>query len=635
MVGNMLVAQISIGGTPLGRSPEFLALFGHLPLAVETVPALDLPKIYKEDAASTDNRRFTAPVQVNWGLDNAGQWLDLPNGDRLWRLQLRASETKALAVLYDTFFLPEGSKFYMYSEDGKQILGGYTSRNNPRTGRFMTGLIDGATAILEYYEPKSAAGKGRIHIFRIDQAYKKEYQEPSDYEFQVKGGNLDLGFGTSLPCHININCPDGQNWEKQKRSTCRILMVLAEGFGYCSGSLLNNTNSDGTPYVLSANHCQAGYTPLYDMWRFDFNYETNGCTNPAAEPSFQSVLGCTLRASREQSDLLFMEIFDRIPQEYNVYFNGWSRVTTAPASSAHIHHPRGDIKKISVENHAAEIYAFPIVWNNGVTTPANNHFKVVFDKGTFEIGSSGGSLFDPNGRVVAQLHGGFSDCGLFIAYFGRLSMSWEGGGTPQSSLKTWLDPAQTGAMTIDGMENPINNSTAVVSGKVALLDGRGVQNVTITLLDENKHTTTDLAGNFLLENVSTNKSYTLQPSKTTGVTNGISVLDVVEVRKHILHLQRLETPYQLIAADANSSKSISLTDLVEIQKAVLQLSTEFADTPSWRFVPSDYTFPDFNSDTFSFTWPEQQQLTNLTADATVNFTAIKIGDLNNSVNPAE
>src|SRR5690606_7190306 len=139
------------------------------------------------------------------------------------------------------------------------------------------------TAIIEYYEPLPARGQGRFRIFRVDHAYRRELESAA---------LLNFGFGTAWDCHKNANCPEGDPWEKQKRSACRVLMVLEEGTGYCSGTLINNTEEDGTPYILSAYHCQEGYTPVYDLWRFDFSYQSSGCANPASEPLPNSVLGC-------------------------------------------------------------------------------------------------------------------------------------------------------------------------------------------------------------------------------------------------------------------------------------------------------------------------------------------------------
>ena len=71
-----------------------------------------------------------------------------------------------------------------------------------------------------------------------------------------------------------------------------------------------------------------------------------------------------------------------------------------------------------------------------------------WDAGTTEPGSSGSHLFDQNHCVVGQLGGGFAACGNDEPdWYGRLSVSWTGGGTSATRLSDWLDPFGNGALT--------------------------------------------------------------------------------------------------------------------------------------------------------------------------------------------
>ncbi|MCB9265399.1 MAG: hypothetical protein H6558_10270, partial [Lewinellaceae bacterium] len=270
-----LAAQQSSGGIPTGLSDGFREAYGDKPLPVEKAPRLNLKKIREEDEKHTGVPRFAAPLEVNYTLENSGVWTELEDGSLLWRLKVRSEGALALAAFYKSLYLPPGSKLFMYSEDGKQVLGAYTFRNNRPSGQFMTGFVRGETAVIEYYEPASARGQGELQIFRIDHAYQKDNFRAAEQELE-NASLLTLGFGASRPCNKNANCPEGDPWEDQKRSACRIIMALEEGTGYCSGTLVNNTAEDGTPYVLSAFHCQDGYTPIYDLWRFDFSYQSTG-----------------------------------------------------------------------------------------------------------------------------------------------------------------------------------------------------------------------------------------------------------------------------------------------------------------------------------------------------------------------
>ena len=419
---------------------------------------------------------------------------------------------------------------------------------------------------------------------------------------------------------------------------------MEEGTGFCTGNLLNNAAEDQKPYILSAGHCQDGFTPQYNFWRFDFNYEASGCSNPGSEPAFQSVLGSTLRASRRQNDFLLLEIQNPIPPSYNVYFNGWDRKNAPPPTSFCIHHARGDIKKISIENNAATILPTEFSWQNaqGViisTTPPNHMFRVKFDDSTIEAGSSGAALFDPNGRVVGQLHGGFflGSCTVndAFSFFDRFSLSWEGGGTPETRLKDWLDPEDTGLTFIDGIEQT-GVAMARVSGFIRDANGRSVAGVNVQLVGAlTMATVTDTTGAYRFENLPTGTSLGLILEKNFNARNGIGVLDIILISKHILSIEPFESPLSLLAADVDNSGSINILDLIQIRKITLSIDLAFPSSPAWRFLPAGFTFLDPQRPWDDFI-PSVFSLPAFSGNLeNINFTGIKMGDVDFSANPRE
>ncbi len=618
--------QISMGGFPISFQPAFEAQYSGDNLKSNVLPPFPIDKVLQEDQRRS-GARFAAPIQVDFSLQNAGQWTTFPNGDRLWRLKVHSAGALSLAFLYDDLYLPPGATLYMYNEERTQILGAYTTHSNTPDGTFLTGFLRGATAILEYYEPRAVRGQGRLHIFRVDHAYKSDETAKSLLN--------SFGFGASNPCNININCTQGTNWQKQKRGICRIIVVVEEGSGYCSGTLVNNTADDGKPYIISAFHCQDGFTPKYNFWRFDFNYETNGCTNPSSEPVFQSVLGSTLRSSRRENDFLLLELNASLPAGINTYFNGWSRNPTPPATSVSIHHPRGDIKKIAIENQAAVIFANSFPWSNGVVSPPEHLLRVRFDNSTVEVGSSGAPLFDPQGLIVGWLHGGVSlgDCNQTTAYYDRFTLAWEGGGAPENRLKDWLDPANTDVLALDGAEQRMDGMIAF-GGFVRMENDKGIGGVNITLSGVmNTSTVTDSNGFYQFPNLPAGGVYGISLAKNYNDRNGISALDVALTSKHILSVQPLNSPLKIWAADVNNSKSVTTLDLIKMRRMILGLDMDLgAGIPSWRFVPEDYEFSnpmapwnDFFPSFFHHP-PSNQDVLDF------NFTGVKIGDVNDSAN---
>ncbi|MFQ5495882.1 MAG: fibronectin type III domain-containing protein, partial [Phycisphaerae bacterium] len=119
--------------------------------------------------------------------------------------------------------------------------------------------------------------------------------------------------------------------------------------------------------------------------------------------------------------------------------------------------------------------------------------------------SSGSPLFDQNHRIVGQLHGGFAACGNNDSdWYGRFSVSWNGGGTPSSRLRDWLDAAGTGAMTVDFVSLATLCSTAGVveldrpryaceiSARITVVDcdlnrnGGAIDTVTVDVLSDSE-----------------------------------------------------------------------------------------------------------------------------------------------------
>ena len=110
--------------------------------------------------------------------------------------------------------------------------------------------------------------------------------------------------------------------------------------------------------------------------------------------------------------------------------------------------------------------------------------------------------------------------------------------------------------------------------------------------------------------------------------NGVSTLDLVKIQKHLLGKEIITSPYKLIAADANNSQSASAIDLVELRKLILGVYTRLPNNKSWRFFAKNSMVQDT-----THPWPFKE-----TIDMTINgsvsdedFIAIKIGDVNNSV----
>ena len=424
-------AQISQADLPIRSTVSKLPVLEQS--SVHVLERVNVEALVKEDKVTDQHKdiawRFGAVIPVNFNLENAGTWSELPNGDKLWRLRIESRNAKSLNFNFDAYQLPPGASLHIYNPEKTEFLGAFTSENNKADSLFATFILKSDAAILEYYEPKEVAFKGVLSIESVVHGYRH----------LDKAGS---GFGDAGLCNINVNCPIGAPWDKVKRSV--VMIMLANNNRVCSGVLVNNTLEDGKPYVLTANHC-----PINTNNIFAFNYDSPTCTPPTNPTGNQTINGCYLRSnnsSTSASDFNLVELTSVPPAAFRPYYAGWSNLDQASAYSACIHHPLGDVKKISLDDQAAE--------SSGYYSPGNDHWAVLeWDTGTTQDASSGSPLFNEQKRVVGQLHGGDASCANDTTdYFGKFSYSWDTEQDSSRQLKYWLDPNNSGVNVVDGYD---------------------------------------------------------------------------------------------------------------------------------------------------------------------------------------
>jgi lysyl endopeptidase len=404
--------------------------------------------------------RFARFLPADISLANAGTWTTLPGGGRVWRIGISSPGALALIPCFDAFLLPPGATLHVYTPARDEVLGAFTSSNNPHDGRYNTGLIHGDYCIIEYYEPAAVAGQGRIHMNELGHAYR-----------MVPPLKQGIGFGGSEPCEVNVRCPEGDNWQDTKNAIVRILVKAGSDAGWCSGSLVNNANQDCSPYVLSADHCYQDEVNNWadpsasdlSQWVFYFQFESPSCSDPASQGALANdyMTGCTFAAASLDdggttgSDFSLLKLNTTPPLSYIPYYAGWSNINTASHSGAGIHHPAADIKKISTYDQTLLSTSF------GGITP-DTHWQVqwiptISGHGVTEPGSSGSPIFDVNAHIVGTLTGGQSDCSTpdSADLYGKFSYHWAGNGSADSTrLQPWLDPNNTGIQTLAGIYGP-------------------------------------------------------------------------------------------------------------------------------------------------------------------------------------
>lgn len=174
----------------------------------------------------------------------------------------------------------------------------------------------------------------------------------------------------------------------------------------------------------------------------------------------------------------------------------------------------------------------------------------------------------------------------------------------------------------------IYNVTKVVAGNIQTANKQAVEGVSIQLAgnDISNTVATDVTGYYAFDKVKPGV-YELTPQKNDYPLNGVSTFDLIQITKHLLSITPFSTYNQYIAADVNANGSISNADIVELRRMILGLQTGFTKNTSWRFVEKGIQYDIAQPEAWLPRLPSSKTLLDLN-QPTVDFTAIKVGDLN-------
>ncbi len=428
IIGILILTQIGLAQQVQEGSP-----YSRLQGLDYNYHVIDLPNVdAKALLAEDSNRAAGTPFRyghkhfVDFSTEDSGVWEETADGGLFWQISVKSENAYALSFEYDNFFIPEGGELYVLSPGYEMIQGAYTSINNSNRGRFATPHLKGDTAIIEYYQPAGTNGILSLVITEIIHDYR-DIMRFSDEDRERN-------------CGENAVCYEDEGYQEPIDAAAWLDM----GGFICSGAMVNNVRQDLTPYFLTAWHCVDGdYPPTF---RFYFNYETTSCSGSwASQGSYAYSSDLVADSDGMDSDWALLLIDDDIEDSWNVFYAGWDAVGDYPLISCGVHHPGGDPKKINIDDDQA----WGDYWDNagGVTT----HWKVNWDEGGTEGGSSGSPLFNDSFQIVGQLSGGPAGaCGTSYDLYGKFSRGWDWDLPSNRRMIDWLDPDYTGTLVIDG-----------------------------------------------------------------------------------------------------------------------------------------------------------------------------------------
>jgi uncharacterized repeat protein (TIGR01451 family) len=167
-----------------------------------------------------------------------------------------------------------------------------------------------------------------------------------------------------------------------------------------------------------------------------------------------------------------------------------------------------------------------------------------------------------------------------------------------------------------------------LTGNVSTEENQPVEKVVMTLEGVDQTFNTNEDGNYNSSNMVA-ANYMMKPTKKDGILEGVNTLDLIMIQRHLLGLNKLTSPYKLIAADINNDNKISVSDLVDLRKNILGISDKFTNNDSWKTIDKDFSFAN-PSNPFATAYPTFKEILDPNGELVANFVGVKIGDVNGS-----
>ena len=415
-------AQVAPWRTRHVRLPE-----GFAPDRAKALPSTDKPGIpmqvgFPRAIGSMQTVRDTR-AELAWEA-----WVD---GRTVAAVAVTSPGAAALRLGLHVEALPQGTVLRFHSGNGHDTLemGAEEIARIPTLPEVWSPVVESDTIVMEVELPPEAS--------------------PADVSLAApRVSHLVASPATGFPvakaassCNLDAACYQG-SWSSESNAVARILFTRDGSTYVCSGTLLaDKDTSTAVPYFLTANHCvgtQAAASTVQSYWF----YRASACDSGLRGNYRTLTGGATLLYASETTDTALLRLNGTPPA--GVTYAGWI-VGGTPAIGAPvtgIHHPTGDLQKISFGNIRNYYSCAPGEAGKFSCSTAGSStstfYSVGWRQGVTESGSSGSALFLDNGRyLVGQLYGGNGSCTEPGAdFYGRFDVAYNAG------MSRWLGTTQ-------------------------------------------------------------------------------------------------------------------------------------------------------------------------------------------------
>lgn len=338
-----------------------------------------------------------------------GEWLELDPDRSLWRLNIASPQATALRLNLKGVELPAGGQLFVYSAEDPEATHVYESRGPYGDGEFWTAPVTGEEIAVEAIVPRGS--QARFEVSALGHEWRSATPEPA---------------GAAGSCNLDVSCH--ADWRDDARSVVLITFNDANFIYQCSAALVNNLTADYSPLLLTAGHCLSTDTLARTLYA-DIDYRSYQCGAQFPDTSTRGS-GARMLAHSSAADVSLLVLLGIVPRDLPLA--GWNSESVPSGSNViGIHHPQGDMKKISF----------------GATTTASPqypaHLAVKWTSGITESGSSGSPLFKADHKIVGVLSGGESSCSnpAGVDYYGGIASAYPviqpyfEGGLPNDSFE--------------------------------------------------------------------------------------------------------------------------------------------------------------------------------------------------------
>lgn len=368
-------------------------------------------------------------------------WSPTPGGDKSSALRFTSPGAKGVRLGLRVESLPPGTlvRFYadadakMYEISGQEILtviqrnlDAGDSTANARI--YWSPNLGGEALTVEIQIPRNAAATDvRVAVPLLSHA-----------SVDIRRSGLLEKAGQGGSCTLDVSCTS--QYDGVSKSVA-LMDFIKDGVNYsCTGTLLNDRMSTGTPYFLTANHCisdQTTASTLYTVW----SYRSASCNSTQVSANASTMTsGATLLYASASTDTSFMRLNSQPPA--GTLFAGWSPFGLSRYDNVYgVHNPHADMQKYSAGTYLGTASCSSTRCTSSTASDAG-YLSVGWSQGVTESGSSGSGLFlrlNGSDYLMGQLLGGSSSCSNpnGTDFYGRFDLAFN------SSLQHWLNAPST------------------------------------------------------------------------------------------------------------------------------------------------------------------------------------------------